>query len=48
MWIFEWPLGWFRAGAPVVITIPGKVAATRFSMLFAKSTTKLPIVKGGH
>ena len=45
MWIFEWPLGWFNASPPIVITIPGEVARTKHSKLFIKSKSSKAFLK---
>ena len=46
MWIFEWPLGWFRSSAPVVFQKMGVIRKTYSEKPITKTTTnKRPVTK---
>ena len=54
MWIFEWPLGWFRSGGITIFDRTGivvksncklAVAKTGDRKLITKSLSKVPVAK---
>lgn len=53
MWIFEWPLGWFRSSAPVIFqkvgivrkTYSEKPVAKTSAVMLSVTTSKRPVAK---